>query len=73
MEYVGSKAFENEVYKNCLLQMVNGNIFSTCKSEEDIRKKFEAETNRILQLRFKAMGRRKIQVGGRKVVSGQLG
>ena len=50
MEYVGSKAFENEVYKNCLLQIVNGNIFSTCKSEEDIRKKFEAETNRILQL-----------------------
>lgn len=50
MEYIGSKAFENEVYKNCLLEMVNGDIFSTCKSEEDIRKKFEAETNRILQL-----------------------
>lgn len=50
MEYIGSRAFENEVYRNCLLQMVNGNIFSTCKSEEDIRKKFEAETNRILQL-----------------------
>ncbi len=50
MEYIGSKAFENEIYKNCLLEMVNGDIFSTCKSEEDIRKKFEAETNRILQL-----------------------
>ena len=50
MEYVGSRAFENEVYKNCLLEMINGKIFSTCKSEEDIRKKFEAETNRILQL-----------------------
>ena len=50
MEYVGSKAFENEVYRNCLLEMVNGDIFSVCRTEEDIRKKFEAETNRILQL-----------------------
>lgn len=50
MKYLGSKSFENQKYKNSLLKIINENIFSSCKSEEDLRKKFEAETNRILRL-----------------------
>jgi hypothetical protein len=40
--------FQSKTYTNSLLQMINDNIFSTCQSEEDIRKKFENETNRVL-------------------------
>ena len=50
MNYLGSKAFDNVTYRECLIDLINRNIFATCDSEEDIRKAFENETNRILQL-----------------------
>lgn len=49
MEYIGAKAFETELYKDCILNLASNSIFSTCKTEEDIRKKFENETNKLLQ------------------------
>lgn len=49
MEYIGAKAFETELYKECILNLANNSVFSMCKTEEDVRKKFENETNKLLQ------------------------
>ncbi|MDY4788172.1 MAG: N-6 DNA methylase [Bacilli bacterium] len=42
--------FDNELYKENILSIVNNDIFSVCRTEEDIRKMFENETNRLLRI-----------------------
>ena len=50
MSSVNISSFDKRIYFDSLLSIVNNNIFSTCDTEEDIRKKFENETNRILSV-----------------------